>query len=152
MRLAGQTGIWLRRIDLRVRQVCGTSGLAWRSSKLICSSPHKIDSCPRTLPFFVFAYSVLFPPPFPILFSLSSLLYKFFLPSIFSFFIILLFPLFLSSFHIYFPSFFYFHLFFSFSCSDSVISSFSIIFSVSYLPPPYFSVVSLLPLKFAPVL
>lgn len=105
MRVAGQTGIWLRRIHLRARQVCGTSGLAWLSSKLIYSSSHKIDSCPRTLPFFVFASSVLFffffilfslsslfYLSFFLLFSLSLLLYYFrfsFLPSIFSFLLFL---------------------------------------------------------------
>jgi hypothetical protein len=128
MRVAGQTGIWLRRIDLWVRQVCGTSGLAWRSSKLIYSSSHKIDSCPRTLPFFVFASPVLFffdhfiflsslfYFPFFLLFSPSLLLYYFrlsFLPSIFSFL--------LSS----FPSFLVFFAFFYFA---SVIFSFSLYF------------------------
>ena len=126
MKVAGQTGIWLRRIDLRVRQVCGTSGLAWLSSKLIYSSSHKIDSCPRTFPFFVFASSVsffflilfslsfLFYFPFFFLFSLSLLLYYFhfsFLPSIFSF-LLSSFPSFLLS----LPSFFPLPLFLRFCC------------------------------------
>jgi hypothetical protein len=146
MRVAGQTGIWLRTY-LRVRQVCVTSGLAWRSSKRINNSSHKIDSCPRTLPSFVFASSVLF-------FFFNFILLVFFvlfsfLPSILPFFIVLLFPLFLSSFHTSFPSF-VFHFFSSLLCLLLFRFRYFFVFvtfSVPYLPPPYFSVVSLLPLK-----
>jgi hypothetical protein len=100
MRVAGQTGICLR-IDLRARQVCVTSGLAWRSSKLIYSSSHKIDSCPRTLPFFVFArsFSLFF---FSFFLLVFFVLFSFLL-SILLFFIVLFSPV---SFLPYLVSFF----------------------------------------------
>lgn len=104
MKVAGQTGIWLRRIDLRDRQVCGTSGLAWLSSKHIQLFSQNWF-VPKDTTFLCLLRFILFSPllfylsflfyfPFFLLFSLSLLLYYFrfsFLPSIFIFL--------LSSFH-----------------------------------------------------